>query len=111
MSPRVNVMQRAIVPESSSNTFRILMTIFAGVLGLVLGSGAVVGVEYQAQRLSTTGEVGTRTGLRVLGTVPNLEALSRAKGLNGAAALEGILAESVDSIRTMLLQQSRDDAP
>ena len=49
--------------------------------------------------------------MRVLGTVPNLAALSQNKGINGSAAMAGILAESVDSIRTMLLQQSRDDAP
>ena len=29
-------------------------------------------MEYQAHRLNTTGELSTQTGLRVLGTVPNL---------------------------------------
>ena len=43
--------------------------------------------------------------------MPNLEALSCAKGLNGAAAMQGILAESVDNFRTILLQQSCADAP
>src|SRR5262249_48991059 len=79
-------------------------------LAFVVGSGAIVGVEYQAQRVNGTGELSTRTGLRVLGTVPNLSALSNTKNLNGSAALQGVLAESVDSIRTMLLSQSRSDA-
>jgi capsular exopolysaccharide synthesis family protein len=46
----------------------------------------------------------------VLGTVPNISALSRAKGLSESGVLHGVLAESLDSIRTMLLQQSRDVA-
>jgi len=87
------------------------LTIFGGILGFCVGAGAVLAVEFQARRLNTSGELSSRTGLRVLGTVPNLESLSRAKGINGAAALQGILAESVDSIRTMLLQQSKADAP
>ena len=111
LGSRVKPLDNATVPEGASQVLRVVLTIFAAIAGFVLGSGAVVGMEYQAHRLNSTGELGTRTGLRVLGTVPNLEALSRAKGLNGSAALQGILAESVDSIRTMLLQQSRDDAP
>jgi polysaccharide biosynthesis transport protein len=108
---RVVVLNDASVPDAPSAIVRIIVAIFGGILGFVVGSGAVVGMEYQARRLNTTGELSTQTGLRVLGTVPNLETLSRAKGLNGAAALQGILAESVDSIRTMLLRQSRDDNP
>jgi len=108
---RVVVLNDASVPDAPSAIVRIIVAIFGGILGFVVGSAAVVGIEYQAHRLNTTGELSTQTGLRVLGTVPNLEALSRAKGLNGASALQGILAESVDSIRTMLLRQSRDDNP
>jgi capsular exopolysaccharide synthesis family protein len=111
LPPRVVVLNDASVPDAPSDIFRIIVASLAGVFGLLLGSGAVVGMEYQARRLNSTGELGSQTGLRVLGTVPNLEVLSRAKGLNGSAALQGILAESVDSIRTMLLRQSRDDTP
>jgi capsular exopolysaccharide synthesis family protein len=108
---RVIVYERATLPENSTQIFRILITLFAGIVAFVVGSGAIVGMEYQAQRLNSSGELSTRTGLRVLGTVPNLAALSNTKNLNGSAALQGILAESVDSIRTMLLSQSRADAP
>src|SRR5262249_14801574 len=111
MPARVIVLNAASVPDAPSALFRILVAAFGGILGLALGAGTVVGMEYQAQRLNTTGELSSPTGLRVLGTVPNLETLSRAKGLNGSAAMQGILAESVDSIRTMLLRQSREDHP
>jgi polysaccharide biosynthesis transport protein len=111
MPARVMALEKASVPDAPSQVFRIVMTLFAGMAGFVLGSGAIVGFEYKAHRLNSGGELSSRTGLRVLGTVPNLEALSRAKGLNGAAAMQGILAESVDNFRTILLQQSRADAP
>jgi polysaccharide biosynthesis transport protein len=109
--PRVQRLEKATLPDAPSQFFRLVMTIFAGMAGFVVGSGAVVGFEYKAHRLNSGGELSSRTGLRVLGTVPNLEALSRAKGLNGAAAMQGILAESVDNFRTILLQQTRADAP
>lgn len=108
---RVQPYDKATPPEAPSQAFRILMTVFAAIVGFALGSGTVIGLEYSANRLSTGGELSSRTGLRVLGTVPNLEVLSKAKGLNGAAAMQGILAESIDSFRTILLQQSRADAP
>ena len=111
MPARVTPLEKASVPDAPSQVFRVVMTLFAGIAGFVLGSGAIVGFEYKAHRLNSGGELSSRTGLRVLGTVPNLEALSRAKGLNGAAAMQGILAESVDNFRTILLQQSRADAP
>jgi polysaccharide biosynthesis transport protein len=111
MPARVTPLEKASVPDAPSQVFRLIMTIFAGMAGFVLGSGAIVAFEYNAHRISSGGELSSRTGLRVLGTVPNLEVLSRAKGLNGAAAMQGILAESVDSFRTILLQQTRADAP
>jgi polysaccharide biosynthesis transport protein len=111
MPARVQVLNDASIPDAPSAIFRIIVTCFGGVLGFILGAGGILGMDYQSRRLSTTGELSTQTGLRVLGTVPNLESLSRAKGLNGAAAMQGILAESVDSIRTMLLRQSSDSSP
>ncbi len=111
--PRVTMLEKATEPEGTNPVFRYVLTIFAGIAGLAIGSGAVVAMEYQARRLSTTGELSTNTGLRVLGVVPNLDVLSRTRGVNGSSALQGILAESVDSIRTILLQQSqsRENAP
>ena len=108
---RVTLLEKATEPEGTNPVFRYVLTVFAAIAGLVIGAGAVVAMEYQSRRLSTAGELSTNTGLRVLGVVPNLDALSHTKGVNGAASLQGILAESVDSIRTILLQQSRENAP
>ena len=111
MPARVIVLNDASVPDAPGQLFRIVVAAFGGLLGMLLRIGHRGRHGIPSPRLNSSGELSTQTGLRVLGTVPNLETLSRAKGLNGAAALQGILAESVDSIRTMLLRQSRDDDP
>lgn len=111
MPQRVVSLQDASVPEGTNPVLRYILTMFAGIVGLALGAGAVVAVEYQAHRLNTTSEMGTKAGLRVLGTVPNIAALSRSKKLSASGVMHGVLAESLDSVRTMLLQQSRDVVP
>jgi capsular exopolysaccharide synthesis family protein len=108
---RVTALGDVVPPEGANFVMRYVLTVFAGLAGLVLGAGTVVGVEYQARRLNTSNELGVDAGLRVLGTVPNLAAMSRTKGLSDAGVIQGVLAESVDSIRTILLQHSREGAP
>jgi succinoglycan biosynthesis transport protein ExoP len=105
---RVTSWADASEPEAPNPMMRYFLTIFACLVGITVGAGGVVMMEYQARRVNNTTDLSIGAGLRVLGTVPNLSRLS-AKGLNGSAALQGILAESVDSIRTMLL--TREDSP
>ncbi len=106
---RVISLQDASVPEGTNPVLRYVLTMFAGIVGLSLGAGAVMAVEYQAHRLNTSSEVGSKAGLRVLGTVPSISSMS--KRLSQSGVMQGVLAESLDSIRTMLLQQSRDVIP
>ena len=51
MPSRVTVLENASMPEGSTALFRMLVTVFSGILGLALGAGAIVGVEYQAPSL------------------------------------------------------------
>lgn len=111
LPPRVTSLDDATEPEGTNPIMRYVLTALAGLSGIFLGAATVVAMEYHAHRLNTSSELGTTVGLRVLGTVPSLSALSRTKGMNGSAALHGILGESVDRIRTILLQQSAADAP
>jgi capsular exopolysaccharide synthesis family protein len=108
MPNRVTPLMEASEPEAPNPMLRYFLTIFACLVGITVGAGGVVMMEYQARRVNNTTDLSIGAGLRVLGTVPNLSRLST-KGLNGSAALQGILAESVDSIRTMLL--TREDPP
>jgi polysaccharide biosynthesis transport protein len=109
LDPRVTELMPASEPEGTNPLLRYFLTVFAAIVGLAVGAGGVVAMEYQARRVNSTTDLSIGAGLRVLGTVPNISKLSSSKGLNGSAALQGILAESVDSIRTMLL--TRDDPP
>lgn len=96
-------------PEGTSLTYRLILTMFAGLVGLAFGLSGVTLWEYTKQRVSSLSEVGHGgLGIRVLGTVPNLARLNRLKNGQAAEAVSGILAESIDSVRTMLLKGKKD---
>jgi capsular exopolysaccharide synthesis family protein len=82
-------------------------------LSFCVGVAGVVLLEYTKQRVSTLNEIGYGgLGLRVLGTVPNLARIATSsKNGEAASSISGILAESIDSVRTMLLSNKRADAP
>jgi capsular exopolysaccharide synthesis family protein len=111
----VAVLEEAAEPEGSTLMYRVILTSFLGLLCFCVGVGGVVLLEYTKQRVSTLNDIGYGgLGIRVLGTVPNLARLSRqTASKNGEAngAVAGILAESIDSVRTMLLSNRGADAP
>jgi capsular exopolysaccharide synthesis family protein len=115
LPPPVQVIEEAEEPEGSTLMYRVILTSFLGLLCFCVGVGGVVLLEYTKQRVSTLNDIGYGgLGIRVLGTVPNLARLSRqvaAKNGEAAGAVSGILAESIDSVRTMLLSNRRADAP
>jgi succinoglycan biosynthesis transport protein ExoP len=111
--PPVEVIEPAEEPEGSTLMYRVILTTFLGLLSFCIGLGGVVLLEYTKQRVSTLNEIGYGgLGLRVLGTVPNLARIaSHAKNGDANGTISGILAESIDSVRTMLLSNKRTDAP
>jgi capsular exopolysaccharide synthesis family protein len=110
--PPVVVIEPAELPEGSTLTYRIILTSFLGLVAFGIGLSGVVLLEYTKQRVSTLNEVGYGgLGIRVLGTVPNLARISRHNNGSTNGSVSGILAESIDSVRTMLLSNKRADAP
>jgi len=101
MPSRVTLIEEAGVPEGDDRLFRILLTTLAGGAGLAVGGGLVVLLEYLRDRLSSPDEVPQRLGLRVLGTLPTV---SKARQRGD----DGLTAESVDSIRTLIVQSGRE---
>ena len=101
MPSRVTLIEEAGVPEGDDRVFRIMLSTLAGGAGLVLGGGLIVLLEYLRDRLSSPDEVPQRLGIRVLGSLPSA-ARSRRR------ADDGLMAESVDGIRTLLLQSGRE---
>ena len=111
--PPVDVIEPAERPEGSTTTYRVILTSFLGLVCFCVGVSGVVLLEYTKQRVSSLNEIGYGgLGIRVLGTVPNLARIARHSN-NGSAngSVSGILAESIDSVRTMLLSNKRADAP
>ncbi len=101
MPNRVTLIEEASVPEGSDEIFRRMLAVLAGCAGLVLGGGSVVLFEYLRDRLSVSEELPQRAGIRVLGTLPRTN--RRKKRIN-----DGLMAECVDSIRTMIAQTGRE---
>jgi capsular exopolysaccharide synthesis family protein len=73
----------------------------AAVVGLGLGFGGVVLLEYQRDRLDTAEEISQRIGIRVIGTVP---AISR----SGKSPNHAHVAECVDGVRAVISQTGRE---
>jgi capsular exopolysaccharide synthesis family protein len=101
MPSRVTLIEEAGVPEGDDRLFRIMLTSLAGGAGLVLGGGFIVLLDYLRDRLSSPDEVPQRLGVRVLGTLPRVRR-SRRRGD------DGLMAESVDSIRALIAQSGRE---
>ena len=100
MPNRVTLIEEASVPEGNDRLFRTVLALMAGCVGLVLGGGTPVFFEYIRDRLSTGEEVSQRIGVRMIGTLP-WSRLSK-------QANEGLMAECVDGIRTLIIQAGRE---
>lgn len=101
MPNRVTLIEEASVPGGSEQLFRWMTAVLAAGAGFVAGGGSVVLIEYLRNRLSSPEEMTQRVGVRVLGTLPRVS-----RGRRGAAA-EAVVAESMDGIRTLVMQTGR----
>jgi capsular exopolysaccharide synthesis family protein len=101
MPNRVQIIEEAGVPVSSDRNLRTMLTAMAGLLGLTLGGGGIVLLEYLRDRLNATDEIQARVGIRLLGTLPRI---SRSRQRAG----DGLVIESVDGIRAVIAQSGRE---
>jgi len=107
-APRVTVLEPASVPKTSDikRKYRMMWFLSAAAFGAaVLG---VAGVDFLSRRVNSSAEVAYGLGLRVMGDVPVISARHRHRlALDGRESpLHGLLAESIDNIRTALLYQA-----
>ena len=98
---RVNLVEEASVPGGDTRKKRILLAAMAGAAGMGLGGAIVVLLEYMTNKLNVPDEISKRGGLRLIGSVPRLNR-SRKRAVNSQ------LIESIDSIRTFVLQSGRE---
>ncbi len=100
-NPRVVEISSPEVPSSGSGLYRVLFSGFAAVLCFMIGAGSIILVESLKHRVNNIDEVTLPgPGMRLLGTIPNL---GRIRGKN-AETTSAVLAESIDTVRTMILQ-------
>lgn len=102
--PRVTLLEEAVVPGGSDTVKRLLLALIAAGAGGSCGGALIVALEYMKNRLGDVEEIPSRIGVRAIGTIPWI-GKSRRGGAN-----EYRLAESVDSIRTLILQGNREAA-
>lgn len=102
MPNRVQVVERAGVPQSTDIVFLILITLLAALAGFAMGSGLIVLLEYVRDLVYTADDIPRRAGLRVLGGFPLLSKLRRRPDYGA------ITAECGDTIRTVLMQSGKD---
>lgn len=95
---RVMLLEEAAVPNDDEMLKRVLLTALVGLGGLVFGAATVLSIEYARNRLSSPDEIPQAVGLKVVGTIPWIGSSRRER------ESEYRVAESVDGIRTMLLQ-------
>ena len=102
--PRVTLLEEAVVPVGNDTVKRLLLALMAAGAGGSCGGALIVALEYMRNRLGDVEEIPSRIGVRAIGTIPWI-GKSRRGGAN-----EYRLAESVDSIRTLILQANREVA-
>jgi capsular exopolysaccharide synthesis family protein len=102
--PRVTLLEEAVVPGGNDTLKRLLMSIMSGLAAASAGAGLIIALEYMRNRLGDADEIPSRVGARVIGTIPWIGRSKRGR------ANEYRVAESVDGIRTLILQGSRDAA-
>ncbi|MHB1034190.1 MAG: polysaccharide biosynthesis tyrosine autokinase [Pirellulales bacterium] len=107
---RVTQIQKADPPTENDQLLKFVLVTFATVFGFGLAVFGVSFWEFLARRVSSPAEIVDGLGMKMVGALPSLSDRSlrrlRSFGPLEGRALQGILAESVDSIRTTLLHSN-----
>ncbi|HTU25174.1 MAG TPA: polysaccharide biosynthesis tyrosine autokinase [Pirellulales bacterium] len=111
---RIRVMDQASRPQGDDSLQKYLAVGFAGLVGFGVVLFGVAYIEFQSRRLNSVSEVKEGLGLPVIGELPTLSGRTWRKIRSGSpagVALEALLSESIDSIRTRLLHTSGIESP
>jgi len=112
---RVEWIEHAVVPKTKDIKKTVQVTAFMTLIGFAVPVLGVSWLEVRSRRIHTTTDVAEGLGMRVIGAVPSLKSYGRKRiGRKGGRQADeywnGILRESVDGIRTMLLRQADPEA-
>jgi capsular exopolysaccharide synthesis family protein len=100
---KVRVVQNATAQDGVNTVERILLATVGGLTGLALTCYCVALVEFRHRRLNGPGEVDEGLGVRVLAVMP----AASPKALVSRGLIATQAAESIDNVRSALLQDSK----
>lgn len=104
---RIQKIQSATIPYSNSHVAKILQVICAAIAVFGLSAVGIVGWDLSGRRINSTREAAVAAGAPVLGKIPRLHGSWSLRGPS-RAFLDGVVEESVDSIRTALVRDQED---
>ncbi|NQT36522.1 MAG: hypothetical protein HQ581_03480, partial [Planctomycetes bacterium] len=105
---QVTVLEPARIPKTSDVDEKTKRVAFIGLAALAVTIFGVAAVDFSSRRINSSAEVAYGLGVRVMGNTPSMT--GRAWRRHGAAsAFHGMLAESVDNIRTALLHSAKTE--
>lgn len=109
---RIQLIQEAELPKTPDTGKRDKLTLLCGLGGIGLALLGVAFFEFHTRRITNYTAVEDGLGVRVMGDVPMLSGKrwSLFGGVNGEGALQGMMDESIDGIRSMLLHAGGEQA-
>ncbi|MBY6140978.1 polysaccharide biosynthesis tyrosine autokinase [Leisingera daeponensis] len=106
------LLSRAVIPLFPSAPKKSLILAMSGLLGLMLGAGAVLLLEARRRGYRSAGDLERKTGYSVLGQIPVFPASGRRKVLEYLAEKpSSATAEAVRNLRTSLMLSNVDQPP
>jgi capsular exopolysaccharide synthesis family protein len=113
-APRITVIEPATRPQTNDAIRKYVGVMVAALLGFGLVLFGVAYVEFQSRRVNSTSDINEGLGIRVMGDLPplggrNWRALRNSEDPQGA--LQALLAESIDGVRTTLIHSAAVRSP
>jgi capsular exopolysaccharide synthesis family protein len=111
LKPRIELIELAEAPEGYSYWVRYTLVGFFAVCGFGLTLLGFAYREFLDRRVLSANQISEGLGVRVMGSLPDLSNKARkrlaGRSGDGAALITGLMSESIDSVRTMLLHGVR----
>lgn len=109
---RIELLEKARLPRTPDTKKRNRFVALGGLGGVALALLGVAFFEFQTRRITNFTAVEDGLGVRVMGDVPMLSGKrwSLFGGINGEGALQGMMDESIDGIRSMLLHVGNEES-
>ncbi|MBI2824126.1 MAG: polysaccharide biosynthesis tyrosine autokinase [Planctomycetia bacterium] len=100
----------AIAPNDMGSMRKLAMVAFSGFAAFTLIGLAVSFIEFQARRISSSTQLIDGLGMRVVGALPSIARPGRKALASAKGDLNGVLLESIDTVRTNLIHSSASES-